>query len=163
MIKEECHSFISFGCQAVMGAVRIGGVQERRRWELVYPHAWFGASCIRWPGPGICHRHVILSLSSPAVLFGCTGEQVGACLGTLMPVIHPTFSHADFILFFLLRTNRRRRQLNTLQPGRRSRYTLSMWPQHSDSIWAVMLTVRSSALIIRTLLAISGRTYCPSV
>jgi hypothetical protein len=24
----------SFGCQAVMGAVRIGGVQERRGWEL---------------------------------------------------------------------------------------------------------------------------------
>jgi len=96
-------------------------------------------------------------LSSPCYLviviagcsFGCTGEQVGACLGTLMHVIHPTFSHADFILFFLLCTNRRRRQLNTLQPSSRSRYTLSMWPQHSDSIWAVMLTVRSSALIIR--------------
>jgi len=92
MIKEECHSFISFGCQAVTGAVRIGGVQERRRWELVW--AWASA------GPALSSVIAMLSCHCHRRLFFWLHWATGACLATLMQVTPPTFSHADFVLVF---------------------------------------------------------------
>ena len=83
-----------------MGAVRIGGVQEGQRWELVYPHAWFAASGIRWPGPVICHCHVILSFSSPAVLLAALENNRLVLAWEPRCTSPPTFSHADFVLFF---------------------------------------------------------------
>jgi hypothetical protein len=126
MIKEECHSFIHFiwlsGCDGSC------------------PHWWcsgeteMGTSVglgIRWPGPVICHCHVILSLSSPAVLLAALGNW---CLLGNPDAGHPPYIFTCrfcFSFFFSVRTNRRRRQLSTLQPCCRSRYTTL------DSIWAV--------------------------
>jgi len=141
MIKEECHSFVSFGCQAVTGAVRIGGVQERRRWELVW--AWASA------GPALSSVIAMLSCHCHRRLFFWLHWATGWCLLGNPDAGHPpTFSHADFVLVFSSPYVPTAVAVNSARCSRAAAADTrwAIWPQHStrSGLSTGMLTVSSA-------------------
>ena len=77
---------------AVVGAVRTGGVQVTRRWELVTCLVPFGDPLVR---PWRCH--VILSRRRRLFFWQHWGAQVGAVFGN-HGACHPILPRFDFIV-----------------------------------------------------------------
>ena len=79
---------------AVVGAVRTGGVQVTRRWELVTCLVPFGDPLVR---PWRCHVIVILSRRRRLFFWQHWGAQVGAVFGN-HGACHPILPRFDFIV-----------------------------------------------------------------